>query len=50
MSLLLLYDLFIIPVQLSFWNTDLLCDPNPTLLVDVFVDTFFMVCKFLPTS
>ena len=43
MSLLLLYNLFIIPVQLSFWNTDATCDPNPTLPFDIFVDTFFMV-------
>ncbi len=41
--LLLAYSAYVVPMQLSFWITDDLCNPFPTLYSDVFVDTYFMV-------
>ncbi len=41
--LLLGYSAYVVPMQLSFWITDDLCNPFPTLYSDVVVDTYFMV-------
>ena len=41
--LLLAYTAYVVPMQLSFWITDDLCNPFPTLYSDVLVDTYFMV-------
>ncbi len=40
---LLLYTAFVVPVQLSFWNSNDPCDTNPTLPFDMFTDLFFLV-------
>ena len=39
----LIYSAYVVPMQLSFWITDDLCNPFPTLYSDVLVDTYFMV-------
>ncbi len=41
--LLLAYSSYAVPMQLSFWSNDDPCNPFPTLYIDIFVDTFFMV-------
>ena len=41
--LLLAYSAYVVPMQLSFWITDDLCNPFPTLYSDAVVDTYFMV-------
>ena len=41
--LLLAYSAYVVPMQLSFWITDDLCNPFPTLYSDILVDTYFMV-------
>jgi hypothetical protein len=46
--LLLAYSAYVVPMQLSFWITDDLCNPFPTLYSDIVVDTYFLVrsCGF----
>ncbi len=41
--LLLAYTAYVVPMQLSFWISDDICDPFPTLYSDVLVDSYFMV-------
>ncbi len=41
--LLLAYSAYVVPMQLSFWITDDLCNPFPTLYSDIFVDSYFLV-------
>ncbi len=41
--LLLAYSAYAVPMQLSIWNNDDPCNPFPTLYIDLFVDSFFMV-------
>jgi hypothetical protein len=41
--LLLAYSAYAVPMQLSFWDREDPCNPFPTLYIDIFVDTFFMV-------
>ncbi len=41
--LLLAYSAYVVPMQLSFWITDDVCDPFPTLYTDVVVDVYFLV-------
>mmetsp|Transcript_21267 Transcript_21267/g.44670 ORF Transcript_21267/g.44670 Transcript_21267/m.44670 type:complete len:393 (+) Transcript_21267:2-1180(+) len=40
---LLLYSAFIVPIQLSFWNSSDPCSLNPTLIFDMFTDLFFLL-------
>ncbi len=47
--LLLAYSAYAVPMQLSFWDREDPCNPFPTLYIDIFVDTFFMVLA-LPQS
>jgi hypothetical protein len=39
----LVYTALVVPVQLSFWRDEDVCDPFPTLYFDVIIDTFFLV-------
>jgi hypothetical protein len=41
--MLLAYSAYVVPMQLSFWITDDLCNPFPTLYSDALVDTYFIV-------
>ncbi len=43
LAVLLVYCAFVVPVQLSFWNSDDPCTTYPTLPFDMFVDFCFMV-------
>jgi hypothetical protein len=41
--LLLAYSAYAVPMQLSFWDREDPCNPFPTLYIDIFVDSFFLV-------
>ena len=41
--LLLAYSSYAVPMQLSFWDREDPCNPFPTLYIDIFVDSFFIV-------
>ena len=46
LAFLLIYCAFIVPVQLSFWNSDDPCATYPTLKFDMFVDFCFILEVF----
>ncbi len=39
----LLYCVVTVPVELSFWDEYEVCDPLPTMEIDMFTDFFFLV-------
>ena len=41
--LFLAYSAYVVPMQLSFWANRDPCDPYPTLIFDLIVDTYFLV-------
>ena len=44
-AVVLFYSAAIVPVQLSFWESEDICYVPPTIYFDVFVDSFFLVTK-----
>ena len=42
-GVLLVYTAIVVPVQIFVWDYSDPCDPFPTLKLDIFIDTFFMV-------
>ena len=44
---LLCYSFVLVPLQLSFWNSNDVCWRSPTLQMDMFVDAFFAVAPLL---
>jgi hypothetical protein len=48
----LVYTAIVVPAQIFVWNYSDPCNPFPTLRLDIFIDTFFMVnnSKYLHDS
>ena len=42
-GLLLLYSAAVVPFQICMWDYNDPCNTFPTLKLDIFVDTFFLV-------
>ena len=43
---LLVYTALVVPVQLSLWRDEDVCDPFPTLYFDTVIDSFFLVLPY----